>query len=147
MKVILSNDIRRLGKKYDIRDVSDGYARNFLLPRGLAIPATADALKSLDEKRSREEHKSARDEADYRAQAEHIAGLTLRFKMKLGEKGKTFGSVSERDIADALRREKISVEKEWIALDEHIKTTGEHTVSLNFPHGIKGEIKVVVEAE
>jgi len=147
MKIILSRDIPSIGKKHDVKDVNDGYARNFLLPRGFATLATSDALQSLEAKRAREERGRVRQEAEYRTLAEKLSGITLRFKMKMGGKEKTFGSVSKRDIADALKKQGIATETDWMVLDGPIKTTGEHTVPLNFPYGIKGEVKVTVEGE
>lgn len=147
LKIILLQDVPHLGRKYDVKDVSDGYARNFLFPRKLAQPATADALKSLDAKKMRAEKEKSEEYQKYQALAEKLKSLTLTFKVKMGEKGRAFGSVTAVKIRDALKKEKIEVEKEWVDLKEGIKTTGEHTVKIKFPQGVAGEVKITVEKE
>lgn len=147
MKIILLKDVPSAGRKYDVKDVSDGYARNFLLPRGLAKVADDAALKALAEKKAREEERRAKEAAEYHTLSEKLEKTTLTFAVKAGEGGKAFGSVTAAQIRDALKKQKITVEKEWITLAESIKTTGEHSVKIQLPYGIAGEVKVVVESE
>ncbi|MFY9462716.1 MAG: 50S ribosomal protein L9 [Candidatus Sungiibacteriota bacterium] len=147
MKVILLQDVAALGRKGDIKDTSDGYARNFLLPRKLAAPATVGAVQMITEDKTRREQEQLKHTAIYQVIAEKLKNTPITLKTKIGEKGKAFGSVTAVKIRDALKKQGIAVEKEWIAIDDPIKTMGEHTVEIKFPHGIIGEIKVIVKAE
>ena len=147
MKVILLQDVAALGRKNDTKDVSDGYARNFLLPRRLAVAATPAAIAALTGEKVRKEQEQLKHTATYQAVAEKLKNMTLLIKTKMGEKGKAFGSITAAKIRDALKRQGIDMEKEWIALVEPIKTMGEHTVEIKFPHDIVGKMKVTVEAE
>lgn len=147
MKVILLQDVPALGRKHDMKDVSGGYARNFLLPRMLVEAATDEALRLRAARQAREERMKGDEEIAHRAAAERLKTMTLAFKMKIGEKGKAFGSVSAQKIADELKRQGIAADKDWIALEEPIKTAGERFVPIHFPRGIRGEIKLIVEAE
>lgn len=147
MKVILLQDVAALGRKRDVKDVSDGYARNFLIPHKLAMPASAAAMQALTAQKAREDQAKAAEDAQYRASAEKLKTLTLSFKTKIGEKGKAFGSITAAKIRDALKKEGIAIEKEWIVLDDPIKTTGGHTVEVKFPPDIVVKMRVVVEAE
>lgn len=147
MRIILQQDISTLGQKLDIKEVRDGYARNFLFPKGLAKPATKNALDSLAMQKIKEEKRKTDEKTMYQKIAETISALTLHFKVKVGEKGKAFGSVTAVKIRDELKKQKIDVEKDWIELEGPIKTIGEKTVKIKFPCEITGEIKVAVEAE
>lgn len=147
MKIILQQDVPSLGRKRDVKDVSNGYARNFLLPQKLAIPATEGALALLSAAREQSERSRAAEEASYRATADKLRTMTLSFKTKMGERGKAFGSVGATKIAEALAGQGIAADKEWIALDESIKTAGERIVDVKFPHGITGQIKIIIEPE
>ncbi len=147
MKVILLQDVPTLGRKNEVKEVSGGYARNFLFPRKLAESATDASLQALAAKKAGQEEGRAQEEKKYRIAAEKLKNITISFRVKMGEKGKAFGSVGAAKIQEALASQGIEVEKDWIALDEPIKTMGEKTVSLRFPHGIPGEIKINVESE
>ena len=147
MKVLLLKDIPHLGRKDDIKDVSEGYARNFLLPKRLAASATSAVLQDVAQKKVHKEETAAAERQRFAETAKKMSDRTLSFKMKMGEKGKTFGSVSTAKIAEALRKAGIPADKEWIVLDDPIKTTGEHMVTVRFPHDITGKIKIIVEPE
>lgn len=147
MKVILQQDISHLGKKHDIREIRNGYARNFLISRGLAKPATASALKALAVQKELTERERSGEYQKYKAMAEKLRSLVLYFKVKIGEKGRSFGSVTAVKIRDTLEKQGIEVEKDWILLEEPIKTMGEQLVKIKFPKEVKGEVKVMVEAE
>jgi large subunit ribosomal protein L9 len=142
MKVILLQDIKNLGKKYDVKDVSDGYARNFLIPRGLAEAATTAALNRIAEIKSRIAAQKKQLLETLEKRKETLAGTTLIFKLKTGEKGEVFGSVSARDIENALSERGIADVK--IELEKPIKELGEHLVGINLGEGIKTKIKVLV---
>lgn len=147
MKVILLQDIPALGQKSEVKDVREGYARNFLFTRKLAIAASADRLMHLGQLRASESQRQSKEKEEYAALAEKLKTTELTFKMKMGEKGHAFGSVSEADIQKKLSEKKIRVEKGWIALEEHIKNMGKHEVPIKFPQGVIGSVAVVVEAE
>ncbi len=145
MKVVLLQDIKGLGKKYDIKDVSDGYARNFLIPKKLAEAATGAALKRVADLKSKMEAEREKLVAELKAEAEKIKSKKIVFKMKTGEKGEVFGSVTARDIKDEL--EKLGVFHATPVLSKPIKTLGETKVEINFGEGVKATIEVVVEGE
>lgn len=147
MKVILLQDVQNVGRKSDVKDVSDGYARNFLFPRNLAKPATEQALKNLTAQKSHEEREKSEEYQKSKTLVEKLKSLTLTFKVKIGVKGRAFGSVTAVKVRDALKKKGIEVEKDWVQLEESIKTTGEKTVKIKLPHELVGEVKVAVEAE
>ena len=146
MKVIFLKD-SSIGRRGEVKNVSDGYARNFLFPKNLAKPATDAALKSAEAEKTRIEKEKSAEHEKSTALVEKIKSLVLTFKVKLGEKGKAFGSVTAVKIRDALKKQGVAIEKDWLMLDEPIKTTGEKIVSIKFPQGIIGEVKILVEAE
>lgn len=147
MKVILLQEVPHLGRKNDIKDVSDGYARNFLLPKKLAAPATDALVQEMAQKMEHKEKKAAIEREHFIQAAKKMGHMTLSFKMKMGEKGKAFGSVTAAKIAEALHTEGMVVEKEWIDIEDPIKTTGEHAVAVRFPHDIGAKIRIIVEPE
>lgn len=147
MKVIFLQDIVSVGRKNEIKDVSDGYARNFLFPRNLAKIATPQAIEEVSRKKAKEEKERSEEYQKYKTLADTLKNIVLNFKVKIGEKGRAFGSVTPVKIRDELKKQKIIVEKEWIQLEDSIKTTGEHRVKIKFPHDVAGEVKIVVEAE
>ncbi|MBI2056245.1 MAG: 50S ribosomal protein L9 [Candidatus Sungbacteria bacterium] len=147
MKVIFLKDIPHVARRNDIKEVNDGYARNFLFPKKLAEPATPQAVASFSKRQATIAEAKSTEEAAYKAIAEKLKNTPMIFKMKVGDKGTAFGSVSAAKITEALKKAHIEIEKEWIELEEHIKTTGEHTVKITFPYGIVGELKVVIESE
>ncbi|HEU5287418.1 MAG TPA: 50S ribosomal protein L9 [Candidatus Limnocylindria bacterium] len=146
MRVILKREVRGLGRPGDVKDVADGYAQNFLLPRGLAIEATAGELKHLAQERDAEKAKKDRAHADAEALAARLAGLRLVFHLKAGEQGKTFGSVTNKDVADALKREhKIEIDRTKIVLGEPLKTIGPHEVEIRILPDVRAKVAVAVE--
>lgn len=147
MKVLLLQDIRHLGRKGEIRDASEGYARNFLVPKKLAVPATEAVVRAAAAAEAQKEQHAATERQQHTEAARKMKDITLSFKMKMGERGKAFGSVGSAKITEALKHHGITAESAWITLEEPIKTSGEHTVSVAFPHGIEGRIKIIVEPE
>ena len=145
MKVILQADVKGQGKKGEIREVSDGYARNFLLPRKLAIEASADALNAIRNHdaavaRRREEEKQAA-----RAMAEKLASMPVRVSKKAGDKGKLFGAVTGKEIADALAAQhNITINKSKLVLDEPIKACGGYKIKAKLGYEITGTVNVMV---
>ena len=146
MKVILLQDVRGKGKKGQMLEVSDGYARNFMLPRKLAIEATADSINTMrmTDKANQEKRQKEREEAF--ATAGKLKNLTVTVKAKGGGAGRLFGSVTTQEISEALHKEhKITVDKRKIVLDETIKTVGLYTVKCKLGYEITADLKVKIE--
>ena len=147
MKIILLQDIKGLGEKGEAKEASPGYARNFLFPKGLAKPATQEAILELEKTKETAMKRSAEETGRFRSLAAHLAKTTLVIKTRIGEKGKAFGAVTAAKIRDALSQQNFNIEKEWIDLEESIKQTGEHLIKIKFPHGVEGTLRVVIEPE
>ena len=148
MKVILTEDVAGTGKKGQSLEVKDGFGRNFLIPRGLAIPATEGNVKRFehivkDILGKKERHAKAAEEMKV-----SLEQATLIIRMKAGAEGKLFGSVTPKDIAEALEKSlRISIDKKLIRIDEPIKNTGAHTVDIHLEQGIHAALKIEVEQE
>ena len=148
MKVILLQDIKSVGKKGQILDASDGYARNYLLPKKLAVIADATNLNELKTKQDANKYKRDMTMANAKELVEKMKGLELIFKIKAGDNGKTFGSVTAKDIADELNKKYfVEVDKKKIGLSDAIKTLGVYTIDIKLFEGIVGKLKVTVVAE
>lgn len=147
MQVILEHDVPKLGKKGDLKDVAPGYARNHLLPRGLAVEATPQRLREWKQRREKAEETSRRQEEQARLQAEKMTRSELVFKMPAGDGGRLFGSVTPAEIATRLNEEGFDIDKKRIELVEPIKILGDHKVIVRLHQGVKAEIKVKVEKE
>ena len=146
MRVILKREVAGLGRPGDVKDVADGYAQNFLLPRGLAIEATAGEMKVLSRARDAKRAKQDRAHADAEELAKRLSETTLVFKLKAGEQGKTFGSVTNKDIAEALQREhKVDVDKTKVHLLEPLKSLGVHTVEIRLLSDVRANVTVAIE--
>ena len=147
MEVILRDDIERLGHRGQVVKVADGYARNFLLPKKLAVPAT-DANKKIVEQ-ERQAH--LRKEAKLKGEAEDLAklmlGVAITIKQKAGEADQLFGSVTSKDIADALAARNYTIDRKKIGLDEPIKQLGEYTVPIKLHKDVTVDISVLVAKE
>lgn len=145
LKVILQQDVRNLGKKGDVVEVAEGYGRNFLLPRGLAVTATDANLRARAHENRVEQLKQRREEAEAQTAARKLAGSKLTLHVKAGEGGKLFGSVTAGDIAEALARSAgVRVDKRKVDLAEPIKTLGTHTVTVRLPAGVTAAVQVEV---
>lgn len=148
MRVILKREIAGLGRPGDVKDVADGYAQNFLLPRGLAIEATAGELKVLARARDAKRAKQDRAHADAEELAKRLSETTLVFRLKAGEQGKTFGSVTNKDIADALQREhKVELDRTKVHLPEPLKSLGVHSVEVRLLTDVRANVTVAIEPE
>ena len=147
MEVLLLKDIKRLGKAGEIKKVADGYARNYLIPRGLAVLATAGAIRRTEVQKAIEEQREERIRTDSSALAERLAEISLVFKVKASEKGRLYGSVTAADIAAEIEKQTgQSVDKRKVELDEPIHLLGTHRVPVRIMSSIVPEITVVVEA-
>ena len=147
MKVILLEDIDTLGKLGDTVNVKDGYARNFLIPRKLALPATTRNLKAHAHQLRDIDRRKEKIMADAQSLAEKVAGVSLTFTRKTGEKGRLFGSVTNMDIAEALKEKGMAVDRKDILLPEPIKSLGEFDVQVKLHHDVTPEIKLTVLPE
>ena len=146
MRVILKAEVRGLGRTGEIKDVADGYARNYLLPRGLAIEATGGELKLLAQERQSEKTKKDRAHQDAEELAKRLGEVTLVFKLKAGEQGKTFGSVTAKEVADALKREaKADIDKTKVVLHEPLRSLGVHTVEVRLLTDVRANVTVAIE--
>ncbi len=134
MKVILLQDVPKLGKRGDVKIVSDGYARNFLFPHVLAKLATDANVRALDQAQAARAKEEERERSRFEIITDKISGATLEFKLRAGGRGQTFGSVSAKDIAERLVEQGFKIERQWIDLPHGIKTAGEHAVDIRLPH-------------
>ncbi len=148
MIVILNRDVKGTGKAGDVVKVSDGYARNMLLPKGYATEATDGNIRNLEKQKAIAAEKKAEEKAAAQQTAEKIGALSVEIKTKAGEGGKIFGSITSKDIADALKdQHKITVDKKKIQLDSPIKQAGEMTVEIKLYTEVNAKLKVIVTAE
>ncbi len=144
MKVVLLEDIDGVGLAGDVKDVKDGYARNFLLPKKLALKATKENMKLIEEKRNSIIKRTQKRIQSELAKKEQLDGLAIEIKAKAGEGGKLFGSIGSNDIYTALKEKQIEIDKKNIRLDEPIKQVGEYDVTIALYRDIKAKIKVIV---
>lgn len=146
MKVILLQDAKNLGKKGDIKDVAEGYARNFLFPKKIAEPATEEAIKNNEVKKNQEKAQKQAQTENLKALAENLKHK--KFILKAKEKGgKLFGSISAKDIAKILKNENLSVSNKNIIINEVIKKTGSYEIEISLSPEIKSVIKLEVVGE
>ena len=146
MQVILREDVANLGTIGDVVKVKPGYARNYLLPRGLAIEANTRNLGELEHHKRVVADKRLREHKTAAAVAEKLGVLALNFSLRAGEEGKLFGSVTSLDIHHALEERGFAIERRRIVLDEPIKTLGEHRVTMNVGPDVKASLTVTVTA-
>ena len=145
MKVILLADVKGTGKKGEVINVSDGYARNFLLPRRMAEPADAQAVNAANIKKSAAQHRKFTAGVKAREQAQALEGQTVHVKARVGENGKMFGTVSGKEIAAALLEQKnIEIDRKKISVDP-IRALGTYTAKLSLFEGVSANVKVIVE--
>ncbi len=147
MKIILLKDVNKLGKKFDIKEVSDGYAKNFLLPHGLAEAATPDKIKSIESRKNALEQEKQAQTENFQRQAKQMAGWKLEFSLKVKDDKSVFGAVSENEIAQKLKEKGIEINPEQIKLEKHLKDLGEHIVTIKFSPQIEAELKIVIKPE
>jgi large subunit ribosomal protein L9 len=146
MKVILTSDVEALGKSGELRDVADGYARNFLIPRKLAVPAAGGAYRAWQHDIASREEKRKREREEAEILVARVTSTTLTMGVKVGEGGKLFGSVTAKEIAEALGRRGIAVDRHRIELEEPLKQLGTYKVAVRVHPGIEpAEVTVVVE--
>ena len=145
MKVILQQDVKGQGKKGQMVEVSEGYARNFLLPRKLAIVATTDAINTMNLKEKARKAEEARQKAEAQATAEKLKELQVKLTAKAGNGGKLFGAVTTKEISDGLKKQyNIDIPKQKLVLDEPIKSFGTYQVKAKLGFEITGTVSVTV---
>jgi len=144
MKVILLDDVTTVGRRGEVRDVSDGYARNFLLPKRLAMLATAGNLKNLDHIRTQQDAKADRIRSQAESVRARIEALVCEERRQASEEGKLFGSVTAQDLVDFLERQGVKVERRRVLLDEPIKALGEAAVPIRVHPEVTAQLRVSV---
>ena len=147
MEVILKEDVHKLGSRGDVVKVAEGYGRNYLLPRKLAIEATQGNRAVIEQMKAAAQRRSVRDQADAEGLAQQMKELTLVFHRKVGEKDHLFGSVTSQDIAEALEAKGFTVDRRKIHLDDPIKALGEFQVSIRLHKEVTAGVKVAVEKQ
>lgn len=147
MKVILKEDVKTLGKKGKVCEVSDGYGRNFLIPRGLAVEATQGNVQDLAHKQKQEDMRKQKEKQEALSLCEKIQALGIILKVKVGEKGRLFGSVTNKEIADVLEKEYgLKLDKRKIEVKEAIKGLGEFPVTVKLHPEVTATLSIKIEA-
>jgi large subunit ribosomal protein L9 len=147
VRVILLNDQRHLGKRGQVVDVKPGYARNFLLPQGLALEATNPNIKYFEQQRSKIDARHAQEKAAAEAIAAQLASLHVTIAKRVGETQTLYGSVTAGDVADALEKKGVAVDRRRLDLEGGIKTLGDHPVRIELHPEVVAEVTVTVVAE
>jgi len=147
MKIILLDDVQKLGRRGEVRDVSDGYARNFLIPQKLALSATAGNLKNLEHIKKQANAKADRIKGDAETLRDKIEALTYEERRQASEEGKLFGSVTSQDLVEFLDKHGVKVERKRVHLDEPIKALGETVVPIRLHADVTAQLKVSVVRE
>jgi large subunit ribosomal protein L9 len=147
MEVILREDVEKLGHRGEVVKVADGYARNYLLPKRLAVPATAANKKIIEQERQAHLRREAREKADAEELARMLAGVVVTIPRKAGEQDQLFGSVTAQDISDALAQQNFTIDRRKIQLEDPIKQLGEYQVTLRLHREVTASIGVNVVRE
>jgi large subunit ribosomal protein L9 len=141
MQVILTQDVANLGKAGELVSVRPGYGRNYLVPRGFAVSATVRNKNRLDHEKAVIERKVAKERASATELATRINGITLQFERMVGEDEKLFGSVTNRDIAEQLKKAGIEIDHRWVHLDAPVKALGKYETTVRLPAGVLAQMK------
>lgn len=148
MKVILLSDIKGVGKKDQVIEASDGYARNFLFPKKLAVEANSTNMNNLKAKQESNQYRKDVEKQEAQKIAEKLKGIMLKVRVKAGENGKIFGGVTSREIAEGLKKDyNIVIDKKKIMLADTVKTLGTITVDIKLYEGVTGKLKVDIIAD
>jgi large subunit ribosomal protein L9 len=147
MEVILKEDVAKLGSRGDMVKVAEGYGRNFLLPRRLAIEATSGNKKVIEQMRAASVRRSAKEKAQAEELSKQFDGVSVSFQRRSGEHDQLFGSVTSGDLADALAKKGFNVDRRKIQLHEPLKTVGDFTVPVKLHKDVTAHLKVVIEKE
>ena len=147
MKVILSQDVKKLGKKGDIVEVQEGYGRNFLLPRKLAVLATAQSVNVAKQQAGSKARKEAMATDEARLMASQLEKVEVTIPVRIGEGGKLFGSVTGKDVSEALKKQNIDIDKKKISIKDNITGTGVYEAVIKVHPAITSTVKVNIVAE
>ena len=148
MKVILKDNIKGVGKKNEVINASDGYARNFLFPKNLAVEATQENMQKLNSQNQAKQYRKDVEKEQAQLIAKKLENLTVEIKVQAGENGKIFGSVSSKEISEVLEKQyKIAIDKKKIEIKDPIKVLGTRTIEAKLFEGVVGKIKVNVVAQ
>lgn len=147
MKVIFLQDVKGKGKKGEVKNVAEGYARNYLLKNNLAIEANAGNMKTLEKKKESEQKKADEEKQQAEALKEKLEKMTIELKAKAGENGRLFGAITNKQIAEQLKKMKIKIDKRKIEMDEPIRSLGYTNVSVKLHPKVTGTVKVHVTEE
>jgi len=145
MKVLMKQDVPKIGKKGELLEVKEGYARNFLLPNGLAVEASGGALKQHQQEKAAQDRRKADEKQQAVDLAKKIEGLVIALKHKAGEEGRLFGSITSAEIAEALKQKGFDVDKKKIHLEDPIRLVGDYTVKIKLHPEVSAELPVKVE--
>lgn len=146
MRVILKAEVKGVGGPGDVREVADGFAANYLLPRGLAVEATPSALRGVERQKESAKTKTDREHAEMRELAKRIESVALTFALKSGAQGKVFGSVTNRDIAEALAQRGVRIDRAKIHLGEPLRSLGTHRVEVRLLSDVRADVRVEITA-
>jgi large subunit ribosomal protein L9 len=147
MRIVLRDDIDKLGRRGEVLDVAAGYARNFLLPKGMALPATVGNMKRVEQERRKHAVHLAKEKEDAAAMGRRLAGLSCTIVRKVGENEQLYGSVTAGDIAECLEKEGVVLDKRRILIEEPIRALGIYTIPVKLHADVTGEIRVWVVKE
>lgn len=144
MKVILLKDVKKLGKKFEVKEVSSGHARNFLLPNGSAIIADKESLKRLENQKNIELKNKEETQKENEKMIKELENKGIKIETKIGEEGQLFESINEQKISDKLKELGFNVDKSNIEIDEPIKHQGDHLVKIKLGNNLEGKIKIII---
>ncbi len=147
MQIVLLQDIENLGKKYEIKNVKNGYARNFLIPKGLAKPATREVLKWVEMQKEINEKKADEELKGSQELASKIDGAEVMISVKIGEKEQFFEKITAQKISEKLKEMNFKIKKNQINLEEPIEELGEFPIKIKFEHNLESEIRVIITEE
>lgn len=145
MKVLMKQDVAKIGKRGEILDVKEGYARNFLIPNGLAVEASGGAMKQMEQIKQADDRRKAKELAEAQELAKKISAVSISLKHKAGDEGRLFGSITSAEIAEAIKQKGFDVDKKKISLDDPIRLVGEYTVKIKVHHDVSAEVAVTVQ--
>lgn len=144
MKVLLKNDVPKIGKKGELLDVKEGYARNFLIPNGLAIEATGGTMKQYEEEKKAGDRRKAREKEDAQALGAKFKGITITLRHKAGDEGRLFGSITSTEVAEALKQMGYEIDKRQVVLEEPIRLVGKHQAKIKLHSEVMAMVNIEV---
>lgn len=147
MKVVFLKHVPQIGEQGEVKEVADGYAKNFLIPQKLALPASQNNIEQINSVKRQKEKNATMDLIKAEKLASRLEGMELIIKTKANDKGKLFGAIAETEISAALKKKSIKLDLKHFKINKHLKEVGEHEILISLDHGLEAVIKVIVEAE